>query len=796
MTRPRFTRALMTAAAALCLIAPAAILRAQDVAADPVTDHAIDAAIAKAIEWLWTQQEPSGLWPFKTAPDAKGQVRSITGSRWPPGEHAMVMMALEYADTPVDDKRFQKGLKVLLELDIEKNYIISCRVVTLAHLYHRSAKEKHPGLRAALKRDVDQLVANQGKIGGWRYGGPPSPPRAIDFSNTQLVILALSEAAKCGIEVPQEAMFRAHQRIVEDQKADGGWNYGCYGGADVPNRGPSEPSYGNMTAACVASLYLTEEFLTGGLGCPCRGGRSGRGKDIVGDTLEKGMAWLNKEFSATTSPKGYHYYYWIYQAERVGIATGFRYFGTHDWYREICAHVLPTQGADGRFGRNVVDTSFVILFLVKGRAPILYSKLQHDGQWNLHRYDLKNLTTYFGRAKEQAIGWQVLQSTTPIELWYDAPVLFVTAEEAFEVADELKQKLRQYTDGGGTILLEASCGNAGAKAFWAKLAKDVWPEWELKRVDNKHPLWAADVEMRGRKPNLLHMDDGVRSILFYSPTDVSCIWHLSAVAKNRPHFDLGINLAAYAGDKAPLRARLAGPMVRPGAGLPGQTIAAGAGKALKVARLKHGGDYYTGRNYGGLQRLADHLKARAGLAVEVADDVDAGGDAPLAPYGPLWLSGRQGVTLSDPAKARVKAYLAAGGFLVAESVMGDARFTEALTTLAGELGLAAKPLPVSDPLLTGGLGGGAAGYNVSADVKFSRALKVLRIGKDSAALTGLYLGDRLVGVHSPYDLLYSLTGCPAYDRLGYEPDHAMAVAANVVLWASSHGAPTAAEPGE
>lgn len=760
---------------------------AQDRQAVEVTDEAIDRAIERAVAWLWTQQEPNGLWPHKLRPpDARGIRHSATGSRWPPGEHAMAMMALEYANTPVDDKRFQKGLKLLVEMELKKNYIISCRLVTLAHLYHRSPKQKRGPLRRAMSRDADQLVANQGSIGGWRYGGPPIPPTAIDFSNTQLCVLALSEAAKCGVEIPQEAMLRVHNRIIEDQKDDGGWNYGCLQGSDAEKAtAKAKRSYGNMTAACVASLFLTNEFLTGGLGCPCKRGKSSRGKDIVGDSLDRGMEWLNREFLPNTSPKGYHYYYWIYQAERVGIATGYRYFGTHDWYREICAHLLGLQGAGGNFG-NTVSTSFAILFLVKGRAPILFNKLEYKGDWNLHRFDLKNLTTYMGRLKEQRIAWQVIQSSTPVDLWYDAPVMFITTERKFEITDELKTKLRRYTDGGGTLLLEASCGNPFAKNFWKTLAEEVWPEWEFKRIDKDHRVWEADTLMRGRKPNLMHMHDGIRSIIFYSPADISCKWHTGGITKGRVLFQFGMNLTAYASDKGKLRGRLTGSRIVPGRGLDGVTPSAGPKTTIRLGCLKHGGDWYVGRNYGATGLLSDFLKRTAGITLTVQEEVDAAGEGDLGQFDLLWLKGRQGLSLTDTAKAKVKAYLASGGFLVAESVVGDQRFTEASTTLAAELGLTTRALPMTHGLVNGQLGA-AAGYDLSAKVRFSRGLAVERIGKNYAALTGLYLDGKLVGVHSPYDVLYSLTGCRSYDRRGYSPDYAMALAINFVLQASARG---------
>ena len=764
---------LLAALAALAVLLSAAPLRAQQ-AAD-VTDEAIDNAIARAINWLWSQQEADGTWPHKEAPDANGRMQSTTGSRWPPGEHMMAVLALEYAGTPLQDARFQKAVRQMLEMETDYTYIRSCRVVALVHLLGRMAKEKRGELRAAIKKDVDWLTSAQSSEGGWRYGPRVNPPRDIDFSNTQLAVLALSEAAKCGVEVPREAMERVQKRFIEDQMPDGGWNYGDL---ETVKTGPS---YGSMTAASLASLFLTNEFLNVGAGCPCRSGRSGRPNTDAAEALKKGLAWMNVQFLPSRNPViGYFIFYWLYQAERVGMATGFRYFGEHDWYREGAAHLLGArQQGDGSFG-TTVDTSFALLFLVKGRGVILYNKLQFDGDWNLHPNDAAGLTRFIGELKEQSIRWQVIQSSSPVRLWYDAPVLYVTTESGFAPSDELKKKLRQYTDGGGTLLVEASCGAEAAKAFWQKLATEVWPEWEFKRVEKEHPLWTTDADMRGSRPALMHMDDGVRSIIFYSPGDISCAWHTGAIIRGRPIFDLGLNLAAYASDKAKLRSPLAGPMVRPGRGLAEQRVSAGAKKELKIARLKHGGDYYVGRNYRGLELLAEFLKSNAGLNIELSDALDAAGDAPLNEYQALWLSGRTGLDVSEAARTKLRAYLQGGGFLIAESLMGDQRFTDALGKFAADLGLETRPLEAADDLMTGRLGG-AAGYDLSAKIRFSRTLQVQRIGKDRAALTGLYLDKKLVGVHSPYDVLYGLTGCPAYGRLGYDADCAMAVGANLIL---------------
>ena len=93
--------------------------------------------------------------------------------------------------------------------------------------------------------------------------------------------------------------------------------------------------------------------------------------------------------------------------------------------------------------------------------------------------------------KEQRINWQVVHLDVPVEQLHDSPILYITAEKAIKFSDDHKKKLRQFTDTGGTILLEASCGNSMAARWWERLCKEIWPEWELERIGKEHALWTA-----------------------------------------------------------------------------------------------------------------------------------------------------------------------------------------------------------------------------------------------------------------------------------------------------------------
>ena len=750
-----------------------------------VTDEQVDATIHKGCEWLLSQAQPDGkftsdgIWHWYLPP--LEDVLPV-----PRGTEAIIMCALAHAGADMNDDRVCKGFEYLIHGEPKHTYMASCRVIALARLLPRLRREQADLARKVMRQDVAWLLETQQKAtdpdpGMWAY--PTAKLFRADFSNTQMAILALQEFELTGGELPSEPFARALKPYLELQNADGGWNYG-----HISHR--ATPSYGSMTAAGVASLFIIRDKLFGTAGCPCRGGRSGKRPEKIDQSIHRGITWLGGQFVARSNPPKNRFgpYYWLYAVQRVAMASGVKYLGTHDWYREGAQFVIRSQRPDGCWDARanyVQDNCFAIMFLAKGRSLILMNKLQYDGPWDIHPRDAANLCKFVGAAKEQSIAWQAINLDVPVEEWHDAPILYVTAETQIKLTDDQKKKLRRFTDTGGTLLVEATCGNTQAAAWWKSLCREIWPEWELKRLDKKHPLWTCDLQIKGRQPLLHGIHDGVRTFLFLSTSDISCAWQTFAVTRQKNLFELGCNLHAYATDRGALRTRLAGPLIRPGRGIEGQSPQAGGNAALKLGHLKHGGDYYVGRNYGGLAMLAEFLKERASLNADVAGDVDLGGEAPLKGYDALWLNGRTGLSLTDTATGRLKAYVAGGGFLIAESIMGDTRFTADFEKLAADLGLKVVPLATDHELLTGAMAK-ATGYNVSAGVRFSQALRLKRVKQEFAALNGLYLGDRLVGVHSPYDILYSLTGCPAYGILGYAADDAMAVGANLLLGASVH----------
>ena len=147
----------------------------------------------------------------------------------------------------------------------------------------------------------------------------------------------------------------------------------------------------------VASLELPDAVANDGAVSCCGGGASPK-------PLERGLDWLGKRFTVLENPGGgqtWHFYY-LYGLERVGRFTARRFIGSSDWYREGARMFVSTQdgfsGAfrGGRIEDPVVATSFALLFLAKGRRPVIVAKSRHDpgNEWNRHGHDIAHLVEH------------------------------------------------------------------------------------------------------------------------------------------------------------------------------------------------------------------------------------------------------------------------------------------------------------------------------------------------------------------------------------------------------------------
>ena len=748
-----------------------------------VTQDEVIKAIDKAKQFLISQQGGNGAWKEQKYWSATGEY----------GNTEIALYTLAYVGEHPNKDYISRSLDVLMTRPLDYTYAISMRTMALAKLQKVVAEPKKTLIRGSLQLDAMWLVQAQGSHGGWNYTTLNNGAGRYDFSCTQMAILALREAAMAGIEIPEIVWKRSQKLYFDRQRTDGSWNYGDAGNKHI---GGDVPGYGTMTAAGLASIFITTDNLDLSSGCPCRAGQSNKTKGDFERRIDLCMTWLEKNFLADGNPKfpdgpGSHKFYWMYAVERVGIAAGYKYFGTHNWYKEGAEALLKSQQPNGSWG-TVPDTCFALLFLYKGLAPILFNKLEFKdayknvtdkNDWNNHRRDIANLTAWIEKQKEEMFLWQIVSLRAPVDELHDAPVLFITPELPPEFTEENKKKLRAFTDSGGTILLEASCGNPRVKTWAAAFIKEVWPEWTLKPLGSDHGTFVIETKPMKQRPEMMGIDDGLRTCVFYSMDDIGCPWQTKAYTNKEYLFQWGQNLYTYATDRGALRSRLAPREADTKPVRYKEPVKAGERNTLKLTRVKYDGTgWLTGRNYGLLTRLAAEVKSRAGVTLTV-DESGIGaaglGDADIA-----YLTGSAELKLADTDKAGLKAFADKGGLLVVEAAGGTIAFDQEFRKVMGDMGWEVKPMPATAPLITGKMDP-ATGYSLISNVQFSRALRVTRLSRPQAELQGIYQGEKLVGLYSPFDVLYSMTPYEAYNKRGYQSDDAKAVATNIILFATA-----------
>ncbi|MFM8434257.1 MAG: prenyltransferase/squalene oxidase repeat-containing protein, partial [Planctomycetia bacterium] len=361
---------------ALCCAAvrPAAPAQADEAG---VSSEQIQRAIEKARDWLAREQENDGSWECAM----RTQDTRV-------GATALVMLALANAGMRAEEPALRKSLDWLRRQEPEETYSVSLQTLVLAMLSPAAD-------RAILQRNVGWLeqtqVATGPAAGSWSYGKGKGTG---DNSNSQFALLALHEAARAGARVKPDVWMKAQQYWVSCANADGSWGYTIGNVAGT----------GSMTCAGIASVWITAEHI----GTPdaqagrdtvscCGGGTSPK-------VLERGLDWLGKRFSVRENPGGgatWHYYY-LYGLERVGRFTARRFIGQADWYLEGARVLVASQdqlsGAfrGGRIEDPIVATSFALLFLAKGRRPVVVAKSRHDPgtDWNRHGHDIAHLVEH------------------------------------------------------------------------------------------------------------------------------------------------------------------------------------------------------------------------------------------------------------------------------------------------------------------------------------------------------------------------------------------------------------------
>ncbi len=687
------------------------------------------------------------------------------------GETALVTLALLTAGESPRSEPIVRALGLIRTAPVNKAHeVYSVALMTMALAAADPVK-----YRDDIARNAEHLEQSQLGNGAWTYNAGFGRGSGGDNSNTQYALLGLQAASEAGFAVKPEVWRLARRHWETTQGSNGGWGYN-------PGGSPS----GSMTCAGVASLIITglkrvqgREALIGGRIERC-------GEEAISPSLQRGMDWLATNFDVRQNPgsggNSWHHYY-LYGLERAGRLSGRRFFGNNDWYREGASTLVqmqdPLQGYwQGQSG-PMVNTSFALLFLSKGRAPVLVNKLRHGPgpDWNNDHDDITNLVGVVSRDWKHLLTWQVVDpGSATVEDMLQAPIAYFNGHEFPTFSNSGKAKLREYVEQGGVIVAEACCGRENFDKGFKVLMREIFPEpdTELHPLAEDHAIWRSKYGLDPSTHPLWGIEQGCRTVVIYSPDDLSCYWNQLENASGNPRvrsaISLGQNIVDYITGRELPADKLAARDVadfkedRPKRG------------ALRIAKLRHAGDWNVAPL--AIPNLTTTLRDKLKFDVVINHKELFPSDPNLVHYPLIYLHGRASVDFSDDDKSALRRHLTpGGGTLFADAACGSPAFDASFRRFVAELlpNQKLEPIPKIDDFYTRRLG-----YDLS------NTHQTIALGGkiDYPELEGVKIDGRWAVIYSKYDLGCALQKQAGIECRGYTHESAMRIATNIVIYAT------------
>jgi hypothetical protein len=767
-------------------------LTTSSVLADDISPEQVNQAIDDAVQFLKRQQLQNGSWEEKFY----GGEGGVT---------ALATLALLNAGVPPEDPAITRALSFLRPLPPEKTYAVSLKVMVFSIV---GLERDKTGI-ANLVRWLEATQIKTGQAaGGWSY--PPNS--GGDNSNSQFAILALYEAERIGIQADARTWMLAKGYWERGQNRNGSWGY------TVRDVGGER---GSMTCAGIGALAIIN-------GVVPSGDASVVGNNILccqdsdeleEDPIERGLEWLADNFRISSNPGHANQWrlYYLYGLERVGRLTARRFIGEHDWYREGTEYLLtlrgPLQdhweGLGSAEDNPIVATSFALLFLTKGRRPVLMAKIQYgdSGRWDAHSQDVDHLTRFVESKWEMDLTWQSVDiRQASAEELLQSPVLFIAGgdsplptEEAAQ--RELADKLRDYVDRGGFLFAEGYCGDKAFDTGFRALIGKAFPETEykLEPLHPAHPVWRIEIPVEPDQLRPLEgIEFGCRTSVIYAPPaldgalrpSLSCTWEISrpprgvTYAKSVQHridgaLAIGVNVLAYATNRE-LKYKYDSDVYVPNAG-PDQIFSRGS---IYLANLEHAGGCRAAP--GALANLLRTAASEIDLPMAIEQRRVAPLDNDLANYHLLYMHGRNSFRWLDTEREKMKTYVDRGGMLFVNAICANREFTGAFRQEMQEIfpESSLETIPPDDPIWSEDFGGFELD-SVTVRIPQRRTETgpletVERSGPPQ--LEGIQIDGRWAVIFSPYDISCALERQNSLECEGYDREDAAKIGLNVLLY--------------
>ena len=301
------------------------------------------------------------------------------------------------------------------------------------------------------------------------------------------------------------------------------------------------------------------------------------------------------------------------------------------------------------------------------------------------------------------------------------------------------------------------------------------PEYKLRPLSEDHPVWRAKHLLSPDIHPLWGIEHGCRTVVIYSPMDLSCYWNQAETSPANTGvikaIKVGQNVIDYATGREMPADKLTVREV--------QNFKADAPKrgAFRIAKLKHAGDWNVAPQ--AIPNLMDALRKPPYKFDVVVTQKDLFPRDPNLVYYPLiYIHGRAALSFSKEDLDALRQHLEpGGGTIFADAACGSPAFDAAFRRFVAELlpNNPLVPIPHDDALYT---------KKVGADLTDVQYTKGAGGGRDFPQLEGVKINDHWSIIYSKYDIGCALERHTGIECKGYTYESAIKIAGNIVIYST------------
>ena len=205
-------------------------------------------------------------------------------------------------------------------------------------------------------------------------------------------------------------------------------------------------------------------------------------------------------------------------------------------------NILSYASAMRAWAKNAAQAMTFVDKLQSYTDTVSVAQVKYDGVWKTRHAGLSVMLQTFNARTGIPVkfGLKELKLTDPAI--FNAPVIYMTGHEAFQLSPDEKAALKKYLDNGGFLFGEACCGRKGFDLSFREMIRSVLPDKPMARIPVTAPLFKEpnNITAVGVTPALMQETGQARAEpvlmgieingnygVIYSPFGLSGGWEMS-----------------------------------------------------------------------------------------------------------------------------------------------------------------------------------------------------------------------------------------------------------------------------